>query len=524
MQKNNKKNNEKGITLVVLVITIVILGLISIPTAINISNIIKVNDLTKYKDDLTNLTETVSQVYSQSDDISQIGPVYTGNIQNIPKNPNDNNVYYIINVDDLNNKLYNKTGTTMETLSHGGANYGIQPGDTAVAEDIYIINEQSRTIYYVKGFENSNGETIYSYPQNYTNIEVASYVAPELPTEMKNAANNETIYKTGSATGTVTPLSTTGTTTVKDNKNNEIKVPKNFGIAFDSGDNVADGIVIEDTNHNQYVWIPVGTITNSPGESKTIVLIRSNFNGTTTSNAETVIDDYYYEYNATSGSSYGNTKAKNISEFVSSANSNKGYYLARYEAGINASQDQYNYAGCSSFSSSMTYGDSSKMIAKDGSIKPLSKAGVGVWNAVTQIEAATICQAMYTKTSNGVESDLINSFAWDTAIDYIQKCGTASNSSTYATTQGKSTDTSNPQTTGTNTLSATSSTDQQCKIFDMAGNCSEWSTETYTKYSGSKTCGYRGGYYSYTNVTSYRYHGSTADRNEYRSFRPLLYM
>ena len=344
------------------------------------------------------------------------------------------------------------------------------------------------------------------------------------PTGMKNAANNETIYKTESATGTVTPLSTTGTTTVKDNKENEIKVPKNFGIAYDSGDNVADGIVIEDTSHNQYVWIPVGTITNSSGASKTIDLIRSNFNGTTTSNAEDVINSYFYEYNATSGSSYGNTKAKNISEFVSSANSNKGYYLARYEAGIDANQDQYNYAGCSGYGASMTYGDSTKEIKKDGTVKPLSKAGVGVWNAVTQPEAATICQAMYTKTANGVESDLINSFAWDTAIDFIQKCGAESNSSSYATTKGQSTDTSNPQTTGTNTLLATSSTDQQCKIFDMAGNCLEWSTETSTGNSGSNPCVRRGGSFDSTFNTSYRCGNNTAHRNKYFSFRPLLYL
>ena len=300
-------------------------------------------------------------------------------------------------------------------------------------------------------------------------------------TEMKDATSNATIFKTESATGTVTPLSTTGTTTVKDNKNNEIKVPKNFGIAYDSGDNVADGVVIEDTSHNQYVWIPVGTITNSSGASKTIDLIRSNFNGITTSNAETVIDDYYYEYNETSGASYENTKAKNISEFVSSANTNHGYYLARYEAGIDANQDQYNYASCSGYGNSMTYGDQNKMIKKDGSVKPLSKAGVGVWNAVTQLEAATICRAMYTKTADGVESDLINSFAWDTAIDFIQKCGTESNSSSYATTDGTSAiDTSKPQTTGTNKLSATNAVDQQCKIFDMAGNCLELCTETST--------------------------------------------
>ena len=359
---------------------------------------------------------------------------------------------------------------------------------------------------------------------NIYEVRSAKEVILGTPTGMKNATSNETIYKTASADGEVTPLSTTGTTTVKDNKNNEIKVPKNFGIAFDSGDNVADGVVIEDTSHNQYVWIPVGTITNSSGASKTIDLIRSNFNGTTTSNAETVIDSFFYEYNATSGSSYGNTKAKNISEFVSSANTNHGYYLARYEAGINASQDQYNYAGCSGSGSTMTIGTPANIVAVDGSVKPLSKAGVGVWNAVTQPEAATICQAMYTKTADGVESDLINSFAWDTAIDYIQKCGTATNSSTYATTQGKSETDTNPQTTGTNTLLATTAVDQQCKIFDMAGNCREWSTEASTFSSGSYPCVIRGGVYYDTFNASCRSISYTADRDKFYSFRPLLYM
>ena len=71
-----------------------------------------------------------------------------------------------------------------------------------------------------------------------------------------------------------------------------------------------------------------------------------------------------------------------------------------------------------------------------------------------------------------VTSDLINSYAWDTAIVFIQKCGTESNSSTYSYTVGQSsTSTSEPQTTGTNILKATSKVDKQCNIFDMAGNC-----------------------------------------------------
>ena len=344
-----------------------------------------------------------------------------------------------------------------------------------------------------------------------------------IPTEMKNAANNETIYKTESAAGTVIPLSTTETTTLKDNKNNEIKVPKNFGIAYDSGDNVSDGVVIEDTNHNQYVWIPVGTITNSSGVSKTIDLIRSDFNEITTSDAEVAINTDFYEYNETSGESYANTKAKNLDQFLSSANSNHGYYIARYEAGINESQDQYRYAECSGIGVSVTFGIPANKVAVDGTVKPLSKSGVGVWNAVTQHEAATICRAMYTKNADGVESDLINSFAWDTAIDFIQKCGTASNSSSYATTLAKSgVDTSNPQTTGTNTLLETSSTDQQCKIFDMAGNCYEWCTETYISVDYPNVS--RGGTYAFSIPAIYRNNYSYSYTSNRNSFRPIMYL
>ena len=124
-----------------------------------------------------------------------------------------------------------------------------------------------------------------------------------------------------------------------------------------------------------------------------------------------------------------------------------------------------------------------------------------------------------------VTSDLINSYAWDTAIVFIQKCGTESNSSTYSYTVGQSlTSTSVPQTTGTNILKATSKVDKQCNIFDMAGNCYEWTTET-SNYSDGR-CGSRGGCYGNISpvYTSSRYGVDTSIANSYISFRPLLYL
>lgn len=346
----------------------------------------------------------------------------------------------------------------------------------------------------------------------------------ETPPEVNSKKITEAGVKPSSQDATVVPLSTKGPTDLEDDQGNIVKVPKNFGVAYDSADNVCDGVVIEDADHNQYVWIPVDNgIKKSNGTDRVnISLIRSNFSGTTTTNAEDVINSYYYEYASNpEEKSYGNTKAKSLSSFINSVSRNKGYYIARYEAGINATKSQYEYANCSGSNSSMTYGTEANMVAKDGSVKPLAKSGLGVWNAVTQQEAATICQAMYNKARDGVESDLINSFAWDTAIDYIQKCG----KSNYDSTQGKSkTDTSKPQTAGTNILNATNAVDQQCKIFDMAGNVYEWSTETYTSYNGSYPCVYRGGNYYNTFSTRYRDGFGTTTRDVSFGFRPLLYL
>lgn len=178
-----KIKNEKGITLIMLIITVIVIGLISIPSAIKINEIIELNELTKYKDDLTNLAETVSQVYSQDMDISGIGPQYNSTLaERIPqnqKNPNDSNVYYVIDADKLDEDLYTKIGATMPILNHGEANYSMVDEQSKInsaneEEDVYIINKQSRTIYYAGGFKNTDGETLYRYPGEYTRIEIQS--------------------------------------------------------------------------------------------------------------------------------------------------------------------------------------------------------------------------------------------------------------------------------------------------------------------------------------------------------------
>ena len=120
-------------------------------------------------------------------------------------------------------------------------------------------------------------------------------------------------------------------------------------------------------------------------------------------------------------------------------------------------------------------------------------------------------------TSNNFTSDLMNSYAWDTAITFIQKCTDKTN---YANQPSLNTSLSQ---TGTNTLTETNKIDKQCNIFDMASNVREWTTETCS--DSNSPCVNRGGYYIYSSYyTSYRYGRSTSGSSDYIGFRPLLYL
>lgn len=71
-------------------------------------------------------------------------------------NPNDNNVFYEIDLEKLENL----------SINYGQKQYG--------DEDIYIINEQSHTIYYLKGVK-YNKEKSYTRTLNYEKVDLEQY-------------------------------------------------------------------------------------------------------------------------------------------------------------------------------------------------------------------------------------------------------------------------------------------------------------------------------------------------------------
>ena len=336
-------------------------------------------------------------------------------------------------------------------------------------------------------------------------------------------ANPSTTSKISTLVGTVVDKNTKA----EDAYGNKITIPKGFKVVAHgtvagsatytySGDNipaVQDGIVIENgTDGNQFVWVPVGTIKNKNNTTSTITLGRySSFTATngiyTPAQVASVekctqtvtIGGNFQELstsregNSAEDSTAQNATARNLKEFISTTLSNGGYYIARFEASGTAS-------------------------------KITSKYNQKVLVDITQPNAAKLAREMYEEVKENNElvyaSDLVNSYAWDTAIVFIQ---TYSVKTDYA---------SHNESNTTKAFTATGkNNDKYCNIFDMSGNASEWTTEYSTNSDGSifNPCVLCGGYYD---TDGGRAHDCTSDRGiDYTiisysnlGLRPLLYV
>ncbi len=291
-------------------------------------------------------------------------------------------------------------------------------------------------------------------------------------------------------------------TTVQDTFENKIIIPEGFKIASDSANDVTGGVVIEDVSHgsttagSQFVWIPVGTVKYSGG-TKTINLDRYTFaeDGTPSAQGEKVIDTYYQELAI---SSYGNATAKDIEAFKRSVVKNGGYYIGRYEARTVTER------------------------TGDITLTPVTvKPNDYVYNWIKQPEAATKAREMYNSITNSFTSDLMNSYAWDTAILFLQEFDNRSNKpKVYSRQNSLNTRFAKK---GTNHLSGVSQQDKNCNIWDMASNDWEWTTESYI--NSESPCVDRGGRFSNSsNYMSLRINYQTNLDSIDETFRPLLYL
>ena len=205
------------------------------------------------------------------------------------------------------------------------------------------------------------------------------------------------------------------TTPVQDDQGNTVVIPGGFHLDADSGTSVEEGVVIEDGDGNQFVWIPTGTynVTLAVDSDETVDgqmtnnLSRRKFtsSGATEVSDDSGILDDQDEPNETDYYFYGEGDSRSVAynqigAFKDSVSRNGGFYIGRYELG-------------------------------KGNVV---KAGVTPYVNITRDIAKSQAEAMYSGNTY-VVSELISSYAWDTALNFI--CQTNSEGYTLATTKSK---------------------------------------------------------------------------------------
>ena len=313
------------------------------------------------------------------------------------------------------------------------------------------------------------------------------------------------------------------TTEVEDDEGNSIWIPGGFNVTEDSATTEDEGIVIEDSKGNQFVWVPVkdyttmytvGTKTLNGVTTQTTVYsklrVRSEDTssytpttpGTTTGIREPdVLSSYDTDsqyYSILGASSTKDMADKMVAEYKATYESikkYKGFYIGRYE---------------------LTGSVESPTVQK-GKTVVTEQNWYNLKEACTNIVSTTYAQTM-----------MIYGNQWDEVMSWLKTTEFASDPSkvdsdssswgNYSTSTGAAATNS-----GEKRPSGYNEAWQANNIYDLAGNCYEWTQEAYFTFFRV----YRGGYYSYggSDTPASDRNGSHPDVSNSRfSSRPALYI
>lgn len=334
----------------------------------------------------------------------------------------------------------------------------------------------------------------------------------------------------------------------------------------DPDTNLNDGLVIRDSNGNEYVWIevPKSLYANSSYNTKTTTADKKPTKSTDYDKIEYCLNKYtdYYRNGTRYTDTYSSDAATGLTstqytelkqKMLKSVYENGGFWLGRYEAGITTNRTAEGAA----------------------TVAPLSKAGT-VENAVYPYTYVTCSQAQTLAnmlTTDNYTSSLMFGVQWDLVLKHIEVKEVAKGTelatiqsalrsdskdwgnyynASFTINRGKYADyksyrlsttwtpynqtTSNNfvnsnsvkqvQSNGNGILLTTGASDdcQKMNIYDLAGNVWEWTLE-YTSDTFTP-CAIRGGSYGYSGSygpASSRYGSDTANSYGNVGFRESLY-
>ena len=294
----------------------------------------------------------------------------------------------------------------------------------------------------------------------------------------------------------------------------------------------------EKTKYNQFVWIPVAVNKATDTETSITSFYRSEWsnNARTAGLDSKYTEPYSYPYGKTDDYDESTGIKSQIENLTKSIYKYGGFYIGRYEAGseterksssgktaIGIKQDMYPY-------NYVKWGDSMSSIGDVG--------------------AVALSNSLYnsTKPNYGATSMLCTGACWDSMLDFIKNTKNVTSSSDWGNykdaefdiIRGKYAENSASGTLGNFTavegtykkelysvsnksiLLTTGASERNSakNIYDVAGNCYEWTTESY--YPDQRI--FRGSYYDgYGQVSNRGYVIPNFSDGSF-SFRPSLYV
>ena len=499
-------NNKKGITLIALVITMVVLIILA---GVSINAVIRDDGIIKKAQNSANLTKeaevkeainrTILEFYL-TDDYETLedflkAKVTEGKIDSVTKNADGT---LTVKKGEYSVTVENKTNSSGGSSSGGSTGGETQTPEITIGEAKVVANSDGTGSAITDANSVYLGNTLYiTFSHSITGG--TTTVDKTIPYAVtKNGTYTFTV------TGTVNGKSYTKNVSVTVNQfkdvyeymqtntkvtysDGDVWVPEEFKIAKDSASTVQGGVVIEDKDLNQFVWVPVATLADYKRTWYTGWSSFSDYSEALPEDEKTSVERY------------------------------KGFYIGRYEAGDKESTVAKTLRSSNDVTKTVTI-----------------KANQAPYNYVTRTQAVSLAEGFATKQGYKAKTKLVSSYAWDTTIAFIEKTvnnyGSSSSQGNYSDTSvtyKDITDESKPEKTkaeNSSLLVATGQTTPVCNIYDMGGNVFEWTTESYsiTNFPYAR----RGGSYlsSFADSPAGRRLDGFDDANANFGFRLTLFM
>ena len=492
----NKLKNKKGITLIALVVTVVVLIIlagVSINAVLGDNGIIKkanqAASVTKEAEVKEAINRTILEFYLTNDyetleDFLK-AKAEDGSIDSVTKNADGT---LTVKKGEYSVTVENKTNSSGGSSSGGSTGGETQTPEITIGEAKVVANSDGTGSAITDANSVYLGNTLYiTFSHSITGgTTVVDKTIPYAVT--KNGTYTFTV------TGTVNGKSYTKNVSVTVNQFKDVYeltysdgivyMPEGFKIAKGSASTVQGGIVIEDKDGNQFVWVPVATLADYKRTWYTGHGTLSNYSEALPEDEKTSVETY------------------------------KGFYIGRYEAGDKENTEAKTLRSSNDVTKTVTI-----------------KANQAPYNYVTRTQAISLAESFATKQGYKAKTKLVSSYAWDTTIAFLQKVnsdyGNSSEEGNYLDTTFSYTDITGASQTkaeGSNVLVPTGQTTPVCNIYDMGGNVWEWTTESYSNTDSPYAK--RGGYY-YDNFAFYPAGGRLNDSDHAGAsygFRLTLFM